>query len=140
MTWKFDNNSVMSRAFQQAIALDSTLSGFGDNGGSRIYLGPCSVVNLKLMWCPMHIGNIVRLKTSTYMLEWGYKASSILCNNWQEYGWVSGKTSCRLYFYFLTSTFYYYILNVPYNSSYIVLVKKTTSIVLIYGTLTSILC
>jgi len=31
----------LSRAFQQAITLDPTLSGFGDKAGSRIYLGPC---------------------------------------------------------------------------------------------------
>jgi len=43
MTWKFGHNSAMSRAFQQVIVLDPTLSGFGGKGGSRIYLGPCTL-------------------------------------------------------------------------------------------------
>jgi len=44
LTWKYDHNSALSRAFQQAITLDPTLNRFGDKGGSRIYLPPCICV------------------------------------------------------------------------------------------------
>jgi len=49
MNWKFDHNSASSRAFQQVTTLDPTLSSSGDNGGSRIYLSPCTLCKLDVI-------------------------------------------------------------------------------------------
>jgi len=63
MTWKFGHNSVLSRAFQQGITLDPALISFWDNGGSRIYLSPCTVHVI----CPSLI--IVRVRVYLLYVE-----------------------------------------------------------------------